>query len=76
MNNYELRYYYSQLYVAKSNTNNLVVNRETLFELLELDIKMKSNIDEIIFNPHRVSFEGNIANNEIIPIIVDVNHVR
>ena len=38
--------------------------------------KRKSNIDEIIFNPHRVSFEGNIANNEIIPIIVDVNHVR
>ncbi|MGB1205991.1 MAG: C1 family peptidase [Chitinophagales bacterium] len=38
--------------------------------------KQKSNIDNIKFNPHRVSFEGNIANNEIVPIIVDVNHVK
>ena len=38
--------------------------------------KHKTNIDNIKFNPHRVSFEGNIGNNEIIPIIVDVNHVE
>ena len=38
--------------------------------------KRMTNIENIKFNTHRVSFEGNIANNEIIPIIVDVNHVR